>query len=55
MPIVIDEVQITIVSPESNAPGSSNNNAAATLPGREELVKECVEKVMEILQQKIER
>jgi hypothetical protein len=54
MPVIIDEVVITVDARSAEAP-AGNNAGAAPLPAREELVRECVEKVMEILKQKNER
>lgn len=54
MPIIINEVQISVeVVPDNNSQGTGQvqTNSAS----REEIIKECVEKVLEILNQKIER
>jgi hypothetical protein len=53
MPIVIDEVEITIITPEPNTGGAAAGSASP--PNTDELVKICVEKVLEILHQKMER
>ena len=55
MPIVINEIEISVsVSPDSNQQnstvGSSGENAS-----REAIIKECVEKIMEIINLKNER
>lgn len=53
MPIIINEIEISVsVSDDvssSGAPQGSNT------PSKEEIIKECVEQVMEILKQKNER
>ena len=53
MPIVINEIEInvTVTSPPT-ATSASNDNGATS---KEALVRECVEKVMEIINQKSER
>lgn len=53
MPIVINEIEIAIEVTPSNAANASASNLSAIQ--KEEIVKECVEKVMEILQLKTER
>jgi len=54
MPIIINEIEISVsVSDDSsNSGGSAQGNSA---PSKEEIIKECVEQVMEILKQKNER
>jgi hypothetical protein len=54
MPIVIDEVEITIITPEPNT-GGLTAAGSANPPNTDELVKICVEKVLEVLHQKMER
>ena len=55
MPIEIRELVIkTVVGPEGQGNGSSVTGTNANLPS-EELIKTCVEKVMEILREKNER
>lgn len=53
MPIVINEIEIAVeVTPGSSADGG---NTIGANPSKEEIIKECVEKVMEIINQKKER
>lgn len=50
MPITINEIEIAVeVIPAATAGGQAGS------PSTDELVKECVEKVMEIINQKKER
>jgi hypothetical protein len=51
MPIVIDEIEISIVA----APPAATPDGAEATPNTEALVKLCVEKVLEVLNQKMER
>lgn len=54
MPIIINEIEIAVeVVPSSD----TQNGTSANLDiwQREEIIKECVEKVIEILNQKTER
>jgi hypothetical protein len=53
MPVVIDEVVITVEVDNRQSGGASSPPAA--LEGRQELIEECVEKVLEILEQRDER
>lgn len=54
MPIIINEIEISVeVAPDNNS--SQGGNASVIAATREEIIKECVEKVMELLNQKIER
>ncbi len=54
MPIIINEIEIAVeVTPNSN--GQSGSSSGAPGSSREDIIKECVEKVMEILNQKNER
>lgn len=56
MPIVIDEIEITIVTPDPSVAGAGGMAASGAGPANtDELVKICVEKVLEILHQKMER
>ena len=53
MPIVINEIEITVeVTPWG---GQGNAGPAMGSASKEEIIKECVERVMEILNQKTER
>ena len=55
MPIVINEIEINVeVSSGNHSPGSSSA-VADEAASREAIIKECVEKVMEIINQKYER
>ena len=54
MPIVINEIEISMeVATGNNTPGNTavGNDALQ----RQEIIKECVEKIMEIINQKNER
>ncbi len=53
MPIVINEIEIAVEVVPNNV--GHNNSATPSATAREEIIKECVEKVMEILNQKNER
>ena len=53
MPIIIDEVVIT-VEVTNQASGGSNTQPSAT-EDKQSIVNECVERVLEILKQKNER
>ncbi|WP_170971022.1 DUF5908 family protein [Ilyomonas limi] len=54
MPIIINEIEIAVeVAPGNNT--QSNTSTTADALQREEIIKECVEKVMEIINQKNER
>ncbi len=55
MPIVINEIEINVeVTPNNNSQGSSSA-ASGNASAKEAIIKECVEKVMEIINQKNER
>ena len=54
MPIVINEIEIAVEVTQNNG-AASGTNAAVSGSSKEEIIKECVEKVMEILNQKSER
>jgi Family of unknown function (DUF5908) len=53
MPVVISEIEIAV----SVIPDGLAGNAATTMNNalKEEIIRECVEKVMELLRQKNER
>jgi hypothetical protein len=55
MPIVVKELVIRATVSERPASGSSLASSGQDQISREELIKECVEQVMEILKQKTER
>jgi len=60
MPIVVDEVVISVdvAAPSSGAPGApgaTRPSPGASPDDRQELVNECVERVLEILAQRRER
>ena len=53
MPIIINEIEIQVeVTPNGNTSGTSSQNGSID---KEEIIKECVEKIMEIINQKNER
>jgi len=53
MPIVINEIEISVeVIPSTGVVGGDANNSSAPT---EQIVKECVEKVMELINLKNER
>jgi hypothetical protein len=53
MPIIINEIEIAIeVTPNGNTTSAPVQSAAID---KEEIVRECVEKIMEIINQKNER
>jgi hypothetical protein len=53
MPIVINEIEVS-VEVAHPAPGTAPQDVVGNV-SKEEIVRECVEKVMEILNQKNER
>ncbi|WP_449437223.1 DUF5908 family protein [Pedobacter steynii] len=54
MPIIINEIEISVtVSDDTSASGGAPQGG--NMPAKEEIIKECVEQVMEILKQKNER
>ena len=60
MPVEIREliIKVSVTSPENTGAGSGNSSSGTNQSGninKEEIVAECVEKVMEILQHKNER
>lgn len=55
MPIVINEIEINVeVTPNNNSNGGASPASGNTF-SKEAIIKECVEKVMEIINQKNER
>ena len=52
MPVIINEIEVLVEVTPNNTGGS-----ASPVPGggKDEIVKECVEKVLEIINQKNER
>ena len=55
MPIVINEITVSVEVTPSGAATSNGPAATAEAFSREDIIKECVEKVMEIINQKNER
>ncbi len=53
MPVIIDEVVISVDVTNAEAGGAAP--AQAPVQGRQELVAECVERVLEILREREER
>jgi hypothetical protein len=54
MPIIISEIAITVeVAPNNNAQG--NHSSGSDALRRDDIINECVEKVMEIINLKNER
>jgi hypothetical protein len=53
MPIVINEIEIAVEVAPDRMPGSTGVPVSNSM--KEDIIKECVEKVMEILRQKNER
>ena len=54
MPIIINEIEISVsVSDDSFSSGGASQGS--NTPSKEEIIKECVEQVMEIIKQKNER
>ncbi len=53
MPVEIRELQITAVVQEAG--GGKSSAKAATPSGSDDMITKCVEKVLEILQEKTER
>jgi len=54
MPIVINEIEVSVEVVNSNTSGSSGSSAISPAV-KEEIIRECVEQIMEILKQKNER
>jgi hypothetical protein len=57
MPIIINEIEVMVeVTPSgSGGAGSTASGTTGTTGSRDEIIRECVEKVMEIINQKNER
>ncbi len=55
MPIVINEIEISVEVKPDTADGNDNPTSMRANFSQEEIIKECVEKVMEIINQKKER
>lgn len=54
MPVVINEFELSVqVTPDGNEQSGSSSSLSGS--SREDIIKECIEKVMEILNQKNER
>ena len=53
MPVIVDEITISIEI--TNETGGGPSPPGSSPEGRQEIVSECVERVMEILRQKAER
>ena len=54
MPIIINEIEISVeVAPNNN--GGQATGTPVNAVSKEEIIRECVEKVMELLNQKTER
>lgn len=51
MPVIINEIEVLV----EVTPNSAGSSTAPSSGGKDEIVKECVEKVLEILNQKNER
>lgn len=51
MPIIITEVDVSVRVTDAESPGSNNDNSAM----REEIIKECIEQIMTIINNKSER
>lgn len=55
MPIIISEIEIAIEVTQSAGSQTQPAGGSINVSSKEEIIKECVEKVMEILNQKKER
>jgi hypothetical protein len=55
MPIVINEIEINVEVTPNNNSKSSSSELYSEASSREAIIKECVEKIMEIINQKNER
>jgi hypothetical protein len=55
MPIEIRELQLTTVVQDGKGTGSSANTSAPASANNDAVIAACVEQVLEILKQKIER
>ncbi len=55
MPIVINEIEIAVeVTPNNNTNGSAAASGADAF-SREAIIRECIEKIMDLINQKNER
>ena len=52
MPVIINEIEVLVEVTPNNAGGSALSSPSG---GKDEIIKECVEKVLEIIKQKTER
>jgi hypothetical protein len=55
MPIVVDEVVITVDVTGERAPGGRSPAAGGAEVDRQQIVSECVERVLEVLAEREER
>lgn len=55
MPVEIRELQIVATVQDSGNSSSSSAGAAAPASGQDDMIAKCVEQVLEILKEKIER
>ena len=55
MPIVVDEVVISIEVTNEGAGGGRTPSAGGATSDRQQMVNECVERVLEVLRQRQER
>ncbi|HEX2628213.1 MAG TPA: DUF5908 family protein [Chitinophagaceae bacterium] len=54
MPVIINEIEV-LVEVNNAAPGNDKTASSGAPVNKEEIIKECVEKVMDIINQKNER
>lgn len=55
MPIIINEIEVSVDVAGSNAASTGTAAAANAAINKEEIIRECVEQVLEILARKNER
>ncbi len=57
MPIEIRElnIKVSVSNNQGDQPGANQGPDQAPIPGRDEIIAECIERVMEILKNKNER
>lgn len=55
MPIIINEIEVMVEVTPSGSGSTAGGGTAPATGSKDEIIRECVEKVMEIINQKNER
>lgn len=55
MPIIINEIEIAVEVTSGNNSSTAGMSSAEGIASKDEIIKECVERVMELINQKKER